>query len=103
MNYTSKDVKFTRKIDQKYLTPDYQEEDKKIVTYEFPKQFEKGKTEAYYPINNEKNNELYDRYCSLIKKTYPNIILAGRLGLYKYLDMDDSIDEAFKLFKSVNV
>ena len=103
MNYTSKDVEFTRKIDQKYLTPDYQEEDKKIVTYEFPRQFERGKTEAYYPINNEKNNELYGRYCSLIEKTYPNIILAGRLGLYKYLDMDDSIDEAFKLFKSINV
>ena len=97
MNYTSNEVMYTRTIDQKYFTPLYISQDKKIFTYEFPQDYIKNQTEAYYPINDNKNEELYLKYVKLIKETYPNIILGGRLGLYKYLDMDDTIYEAMNL------
>lgn len=103
MNYTSKTVDYTRSIDQKYLTPNYEKCDNKIMTYEFPQNYELNKTEAYYPINNDKNEELYQKYVELIKEKYPNIILGGRLGLYKYLDMDDTIYEANKLYEKIRM
>ena len=59
-------------------------------TLEVPQKWTKGK-ERYYPINNEKNEKLYTKYVNYLKEKYPNIILGGRLGKYKYLDMDDAI------------
>ena len=97
MNYTSNIQDYTRTIDHKYLTPLYQKASKKIFTYEYPQDYVKEKTEAYYPVNNDKNNELYQKYVELIKETYPNMYLGGRLGLYTYLDMDDTIEAAMKL------
>jgi UDP-galactopyranose mutase len=47
--------------------------------------------EAYYPINNAENEELYEKYVNLLAERYPNITLGGRLGAYRYWDMDKAI------------
>lgn len=100
MNYTSHKEKYTRSIEHKYLTPLYKEHENKTITYEYPQDYIANKTDAYYPINNKRNFELYSQYVSLIKETYPNMLLGGRLGLYTYLDMDDTIIEAIKFTNS---
>ena len=51
--------------------------------------------EPYYPVNNEKNNELYQKYAALAEKE--NVIFGGRLAQYKYFDMDDTVEEALSL------
>ena len=55
--------------------------------------------EAYYPVNNDKNNKLFDKYQKLAENE-ENIIFGGRLGMYKYYTMDQIIDEALKLVES---
>ena len=66
-----------------------------------PTQYKKG-LEAYYSINNDVNNELLKKY-ELLAKEYPNILFGGRLGQYKYFDMDDTIKEALNLIeKEIN-
>lgn len=103
INYTSHNQEYTRSIDHYYFN--HQENDyadkTKILTYEYPVNYDRTKI-AYYPINNEKNNKLYNDYVNLLKEKYPNIILSGRLGLYKYFDMDDTIENSFNLFKQIN-
>ena len=103
INYTSYNQSYTRIIDHYYFN--HQENDytdkTKILTYECPVNYDRTKI-AYYPINNEKNNKLYNDYVNLLKEKYPNIILSGRLGLYKYFDMDDIIENSFNLFKQIN-
>ena len=56
--------------------------------------------ERYYPVNDEKNNELYHKYLELAKE-YPNIIFDGRLGKYQYYDMDKAIASAIEKAKEV--
>lgn len=98
MNYTDSKIPFTRTIESKHFYWDKMKDHPfTSVVYEFPETWSRGK-EAYYPINNEKNQKLYDEYVELVKKRFNNkIILGGRLGLYKYLDMDDAIAEALKI------
>ena len=93
VNYTDKETPYTRIIEHKHFSFGTQPET--IITYEYPDKWELGK-ERYYPINNEKNNFLYQKYIKLSKQ-YPNLYFGGRLGLYKYLDMDKTIEAAFKL------
>ena len=64
-----------------------------VITTEYPDDYQKGK-ERYYPINNDRNNDLYNQYVELLKQEMPNVQLGGRLGKYKYFDMDDVIKEA---------
>ena len=66
-----------------------------IQTFEFPENWEPGK-ERYYPINNAKTDKQYKEYIELLNKEMPKMILGGRLGKYKYFDMDDTIAEAIK-------
>lgn len=83
----------TRIIDHIYFTPESLEAFMGVEvtkTLEVPQKWTKGK-ERYYTINNEKNEKLYTKYVNYLKEKYPNIILGGRLGKYKYLDMDDAI------------
>jgi len=90
VNYTDSKTKFTRIIEHKHF--DKLKFDKSIVSYEFPQDF-KDKNEPYYPINDEKNNLIYSKY----KKIHnPNVVFTGRLGIYKYIDMDDAVSLAFK-------
>lgn len=56
--------------------------------------------EPYYPVNDEKNNELYQKYKSLAEKE-ENVIFGGRLGQYKYFDMDDVISSALEMLAKI--
>ncbi|MCQ2609402.1 MAG: UDP-galactopyranose mutase, partial [Lachnospiraceae bacterium] len=67
-------------------------------TKEYPMDYKKG-MEKYYPVNNDKNQELYEKYKELAKKE--NIIFGGRLGEYKYYDMDKVIRSAMDKFKTL--
>ena len=96
INEADKDVPFTRAHDYKYYQVDQPEviaQEMSIVVREYPADFEKG-GEAYYPVDNEESRELYDRYVELCREKYPNMILGGRLGAYKYWDMDVAIKNA---------
>ena len=68
------------------------------ITKEFPDNWTKKK-EAYYPINDEKNNSLYKKYKELSEKD-SNVIFGGRLGQYKYYDMDKVIESALECVKN---
>lgn len=92
INYTEREVPYTRIIEHKYF-----EHDQSPVTWitkEYPSDYKKG-MEKFYPVNDEKNNSLYKQYEELAAKEN-NIIFGGRLGKYKYYDMDDVIAEALK-------
>ena len=90
VNYTEFEVPYTRIIEHKHF--EYGNQPKTIITKEYPDSWNRDK-EAYYPINNEKNNELYDKYKELSEKD-TNVIFGGRLGQYKYYDMHKVIEEA---------
>ncbi|WP_295721498.1 UDP-galactopyranose mutase [uncultured Methanobrevibacter sp.] len=96
VNYTDENTPFTRIIEHKHF--ESTNSDKTIITREYPKTWHKG-DEAYYPVNDDKNNILYEKYKKLAKKD-KNIIFGGRLGLYKYFNMDQVVEEALNLVKS---
>ncbi len=93
INYTSRDVPYTRIIEHKHF--EFAKTPKTVISKEFSIEWKKG-VEPYYPINNEKNNAVYEKYLELAKKE-KNIIFGGRLGSYKYFDMDKTIESALKL------
>ena len=92
INYTDKETPFTRIIEHKYFENIVSSST--IITKEYPDTYIKGK-ERYYPINDEKNNNLYNEYLKLAKKE-KHVIFGGRLGNYKYYDMDDTILKAME-------
>ena len=99
MNYGNIEVPYTRIHEFKHFTPEKQEifnSNKTIISIEYSKSFSKG-DDAYYPINNQKNNKIYDLYKKEIEKK-PNFIIGGRLGAYKYWDMDKAIENALDTF-----
>ncbi|MCR5255830.1 MAG: UDP-galactopyranose mutase [Acetatifactor sp.] len=99
VNYTKSDVPYTRIIEHKHFTFGKDEEgndaEGTVITKEYSKQWQEG-DEPYYPVNNEENNALYEKYRELSEKE-KNVIFGGRLGMYKYLDMDKIIGEALSL------
>lgn len=97
INYTSHDQKYTRIIEHKHFEND--KSDKTIIFEEYPVEYIEG-MEKYYPVNNDKNNDIYNRYFEESKKT-PNVLFGGRLGMYKYFDMDDTIESAINLVKTI--
>lgn len=94
VNYTDNTPDYTRIIEHKH----FEEEDtpKTIITYEYPQKWKKG-IEAYYPINDEKNSKLFEKYRNLANKE-KKVIFGGRLGNYKYYDMGQTIKASLKLF-----
>ena len=99
INFTDVTPAYTRIIEHKYF-----EDDKSEVTWitkEYPVNYKEG-MEKYYPLNDEKNNSLYEKYLELAKNE-PNIIFSGRLGRYKYFDMDDVIELAFNDLEKENI
>ena len=88
VNYTDYEVPYTRIIEHKHF--EFGTQPKTIISREYSDKWDKSK-EPYYPINNEKNNALYAKYKALADKE-TNIIFGGRLGNYKYYDMDDVIE-----------
>lgn len=93
VNYTDAEVPYTRVIEHKHFekvqTP------KTVVTREYSLAWQKG-TEPYYPVNDEKNNALYGKYRALAEEE-KNVVFGGRLGAYKYYDMDKVIAAALDL------
>lgn len=93
MSYTSNAVPYTRIIEHKHF--EMLECPGTIITKEYSKTWQHG-DEAYYPISDDKNNKLYDMYRELALKE-KNIIFGGRLGNYKYYDMDKTVIAALDL------
>lgn len=93
VNYPN-DYAFTRVTEFKHLTG--QKHDKTTVVYEFPK----SDGDPYYPIPRQENTALYDRYKKLAA-TLPNVWFAGRLGTYKYYNMDQVVAQALVLTKKI--
>lgn len=93
INYTDVEIPYTRIIEHKHF--ENSNSKKTIITKEYPKPWKKGE-EAYYPMNDDKNLILFKKYLERSKKE-DKIIFGGRLGMYKYFDMWQVIDEALKL------
>ena len=93
INYTEYEVPYTRVIEHKHFEKIINNEET-IITKEYPENWTKDK-EPYYPINDSKNNQLYNKYKSLSMKDN-NIIFGGRLGEYKYYNMDQVIEASLK-------
>ena len=92
VNYTEYVIPYTRIIEHKHF--EFGTQEKTVITREYPDSWNKDK-EAYYPINDQKNNSLYKKYAELAKKD-DKIIFGGRLGKYKYYDMDKVIEDAIR-------
>lgn len=90
VNYTDKEIPYTRIIEHKHF--EFLESDKTVISKEFSKEWEPG-VEPYYPINDDKNNTLLERYRELAA-TRNDVIFGGRLGMYQYFDMDKVIEAA---------
>lgn len=93
INYTGEEVGYTRIIEHKHF--EFADVGNTVITYEYPMEWQEG-MEQYYPINDEKNNELYMKYYELSMER-KDIIFGGRLGEYKYYDMDKVVEVALKL------
>ncbi|WP_297430206.1 UDP-galactopyranose mutase [Clostridium sp.] len=95
VNYTERDIPYTRIIEHKHF--EFGNQDKTIITKEYPKEWKQG-DEPYYPINDNKNMSLFNKYKELAQGKN-NIIFGGRLGDYKYYDMDKVIEAALDCVK----
>ena len=93
VNYTEREIPYTRVIEHKHF--EYGTQEKTVVTREYPVDWKIG-DEPYYPINDEKNNLLFEKYKELSLKE-KNIIFGGRLGNYKYYDMHQVIEVALNI------
>ena len=94
VNYTDSQPAYTRVIEHKHFDSS-SVSDKTVVTYEYPEDWTPEK-EAYYVINDDKNNKLAEEYRALAAKE-KNVIFGGRLADYKYYDMDDVIKKALEI------
>lgn len=95
VNYTAREVPYTRIIEHKHF--EFGIQPTTYITKEYPCDWKLG-DEAYYPVNDEKNQNLYNEYKKLAEKE-TNVIFGGRLGEYKYYDMDKVIESALNLAK----
>lgn len=93
VNYTDSKTSFTRIIEHKHF--EFGKQNVTYITREYPAAWKKG-DEPYYAVNNERNNALYQKYAELALKQ-SKVIFGGRLGMYKYFDMDDTVSAAFEL------
>lgn len=98
VNYTERDIPYTRIIEHKHF--EFGKGEGTVITREYPAVWEKGK-EPYYPINNADNNILYQKYKELADRE-GNVIFGGRLGQYQYLDMDKVVHSALNMVKREN-
>lgn len=97
VNYTERRVPYTRVIEHKHFV--FGTQPKTVLSYEYPAEWKRG-DEPYYPINDAENQALYARYRALADGL-PRVIFGGRLGSYKYYDMDKVIAEALETARAV--
>lgn len=95
VNYTDRETPYTRIIEHKHF--EFGTQEKTVITKEYPAEWSPG-NEPYYPINNEKNNELYKKYRNLASQEN-KVVFGGRLADYKYYDMHHVIAHALKTVK----
>ena len=95
VNYTEKEVPYTRIIEHKHF--EFGKQPTTIISREYSSEWKKG-DEPYYPVNNDKNDALYAEYKKLADQE-GKVIFGGRLGAYKYYDMDKGIDAALQMCK----
>ena len=97
MNFTDRETPYTRVIEHKHFAFGTQE--KTVISREYSAAWKPG-DEPYYPVNDEKNNALYQKYRALAKREQ-NVIFGGRLGEYRYYDMDAVIAAALRTAKTL--
>ena len=93
MNFSEREIPYTRIIEHKHF--EFGKQEKTVITKEYPAEWQMG-DEPYYPVNDERNNKLYKQYENLAQKE-KKVIFGGRLGLYKYYDMDKCIEAALRI------
>lgn len=93
INYTDSKTPYTRIIEHKHF--EFSTQPKTIITREYPATWKQG-DEPYYAVNDERNSALYKKYAELARKQ-DKVIFGGRLGMYKYFDMDDTIAAALEV------
>ena len=93
VNYNQYEIPHTRIIEHKHF--EFGKQDFTVITYEYPQDFTPG-TEPYYPINTDANMKTLKHYQDKAAQL-PNVVFGGRLGSYKYSDIDDSVSDAIKL------
>lgn len=99
INYTESEIPYTRIIEHKHF--EFGTQRKTVITYEYPDEWSLGK-ESYYPVNDNKNNTIFNQYKMLSEKD-ENVIFGGRLAEYKYYDMHQIIASALsKVSKELN-
>ncbi len=96
VNYTDQDIPYTRIIEHKFF--ENRNQAGTIITREYPAEYKETK-EPYYPINNARNTELYEKYHEH-ESDFPNVIFGGRLAEYRYYDMHNVIRSALDHAKS---
>ncbi len=103
VNYTDRETPWTRIIEHKWFEFGKDENGndipKTIISREYSSEWKPG-DEPFYPVNDEKNGILYNKYKALSEKT-PNVIFGGRLGEYKYFDMDKTVEAAMEKIKNI--
>lgn len=97
VNYTKKDIPYTRSIEHKHFN--FGKQNKTIVSKEYPVQWDPSK-EPYYPINDEANTRKYQAYRQLAQSE-KKVIFEGRLGSYRYTDMQDTVRDAMVLWQKI--
>ena len=93
VNYTEREVPYTRIIEHKHF--EFGKQEKTVISKEYSSEWKVG-MEPYYPVNNEQNNKLFEEYRKLAEQE-KNVIFGGRLGNYKYYDMDKVIEAALEM------
>ncbi|WP_304400594.1 UDP-galactopyranose mutase, partial [Helicobacter rodentium] len=95
VNFTDFETPYTRIIEHKHF--EFGTQEKTIISKEYPQNWDKDK-EPYYPINDAKNQALFAKYQELAKEKQ-NLLFGGRLGEYRYYDMQDVVKSALELVK----
>ncbi len=93
VNYTAREVPYTRIIEHKHF--EFGKQEKTVISREYSSEWKVG-MEPYYPVNNDQNNALFEEYKKLAAKE-DRVIFGGRLGNYQYYDMDKVIEAALEL------
>lgn len=95
VNYTEREIPYTRIIEHKHF--EFGKQPKTVISREYSSEWKQG-MEPYYPVNNDENNALYEKYRQLAVQEN-NVIFGGRLGHYKYYDMDKVVAAALECVK----
>ena len=95
VNYTEREVPYTRIIEHKHF--EFGTQKGTVITREYPKEWSRG-DEPYYPVNDKHNSELYEKYAQRAAQE-KNVLFGGRLGQYKYYDMDKVVRAALTMLE----